>query len=586
MKRNLYSTQHEPSTWRHQFTIIGLLIAALVVAYSVVRLQIFDQAFLQDQGDARALRHQVINAHRGIITDRNGEPLAVSTPVLSIWSNPKELIKAKQQLPILAKLMHIDLSVLKAKLKKSSHREFMYLRRQMIPEEANKILQEKIPGIYSIEEYRRYYPSSEVVSHLIGFTDIDDKGQEGLELAYDEELRGVPGTKLVMKDRHGRVIKSLQVLKNAKEGNPLSLSIDLRIQYLAYRELKAAIKESNAQSASAVILDAQTGEILAMVNQPSYNPNDRSQISTGAMRNRALTDVFEPGSTIKPFTVLAALSTGDWAPETMVNTNPGHIVISGHKISDHRNYGVIDISHVISKSSNVGATKLALSMEPETLWETLNAVGFGRELGIDFPGESIGILPVRTRRWRPIELATLSYGYGLAANTLQLARAYTIFADPGKLVNVSLFRLKPSEVTKVNIDKAQGIDPEKILLVRDMLEKVVQPGGTGTRAAIPGYRVAGKTGTVRMSGPNGYIEDKYMAIFAGFVPASQPRLVGAVIVRDPEGKYYGGEVAAPIFSKIMAGALRVLDIPPDEIEKNNLHLIPSVTENINDSANL
>lgn len=546
---------------RRHLVLLTLFASLLLLVGRDVDLQVLRKDFLQDQGDARYLRVVKIAANRGMITDRNGEPLAISTPVDSVWANPQDAVQATpRQLRGLGRLLDVDTDYLRQRLGNRPGREFVYIKRDVDPSTARQVMKLGVPGVSLQREYRRYYPAGEVAAHIIGFTNVDDKGQEGMELAYDKWLRGTPGSKRVIKDRLGRIVEDVDSIRKPVPGHRLALSIDRRVQYLAYRELKAGVQRYRARSGSAVVLDAATGEILAMVNQPSYNPNSRSDLQRRShMRNRAVTDVFEPGSTVKAFTIAAALQSGAYTPHTMINTTPGTFRVGHDTIHDSRNFGLIDVSTVIKKSSNVGASKIALSMEPKTLWGMFSHVGFGRATGSGFPGEVDGHLGDYWH-WNAVEQATMSFGYGVSVTPLQLARAYTIFADGGRLEPVSFVRVDQAPPAQPVISR--GVADE----VRTMLESVVSDGGTGTAARIPGYRVAGKTGTVHKSTEGGYAEDRYMAIFVGMVPASHPRLVGVVVVNEPSGDaYYGGQVAAPIFSRIMGGAVRLMDIPPDDL---------------------
>jgi cell division protein FtsI (penicillin-binding protein 3) len=546
---------------RRHIVLLSLFASLLLLVGRAVDLQVLRKDFLQDQGDARYLRVVQVAANRGMITDRNGEPLAISTPVDSVWANPRDAAAAPpRQLVQVARLLDMDVDYLRQRLDDHSGREFVYIKRDVNPDTARRVMELGVPGVSLQREYRRYYPAGEVAAHVIGFTNVDDVGQEGMELTYDRWLRGTPGSKRVIKDRLGRIVEDVESITKPVPGHSLALSIDRRVQYLAYRELKAGVQHYRARSGSAVILDAATGEVLAMVNQPSYNPNSRGDLEqTSHMRNRAVTDVFEPGSTIKAFTIAAALESGGYTPHTLVDTTPGIFRVGHDTIHDARNFGLIDVSTVIQKSSNVGASKIALSMEPKTLWGMFSRVGFGRATGSGFPGEVDGHLSDYWH-WNAVEQATMSFGYGISVTPLQLARAYTIFADGGALMPVSFVRVdRPPPGTPL-------IHPETARQVRAMLESVVSEGGTGTEAHIPGYRVAGKTGTVHKPADGGYAEDRYMAIFVGMVPASHPRLVGVVVVNEPSGDaYYGGQVAAPIFARIMSGAVRLLDIPPDDL---------------------
>lgn len=565
------ATHKVTAAWRYRCAVGVLMSAFFVIGLRVVDLQVFDHDFLNGQGDARTLRVEKVNAYRGMILDRYAEPLAVSTPVESIWANPQQIENVKNAAALLAKPLGLTRKAVEQRLALKGNREFVYLKRQLTPARAEQIMDYKLPGIYTQREFRRYYPAAEVAAHLVGFTDIDDKGQEGLELAYDEWLHGEAGKKRVLKDRYGHIIKDLQAIKAEKAGRNLNLSIDLRLQYLAYRELKAAVEEHGAKSGHMVLLDAQTGEVLAMVNQPSYNPNNRSTMNYKNLRNRAITDVFEPGSTMKPLTVAAALESGKFDGSTTIDTAPGYLRLGRSVIRDHRNYGTIDLPTLLSKSSNVGASKLALGMDIEELLGVLRDVGLGQDTGSGFPGERVGLLPFHSR-WHDTEKATLSYGYGLSVTTLQLAQAYTVFANGGVVKPVSLLRQdQPVEGRKV-------LAPKTAQNLLTMLEKVTEKGGGGARASIPFYRVAGKTGTVHKLGEGGYQEDKYMGIFAGLAPVSNPRVVAVVVIDEPSGNaYYGGEVAAPVFSRVVAGALRLMNVSPDNVGSDNRVVMASQT---------
>ncbi|WP_415883638.1 peptidoglycan D,D-transpeptidase FtsI family protein [Neptuniibacter sp. QD72_48] len=543
--------------WRLWLVLVLLLLVAGGITARMLSLYVEEQSFLQTQGDARSLRTVQVPAHRGIITDRHGEPLAVSAPVATIWADPKMTDMQHDGLSKLAVLLKTNKKKLLAKLSENRSRRFLYLQRQVTPELAEKIRALRIPGVHVDREYKRYYPAAEVTTHLVGFTNLDGKGQEGLELAYEDWLKADAGKQLVMKDRLGRTIKHIREVKPALHGNDIQLSIDLRLQYLAYRELKASVEAHKADGGSIVMLDASTGEVLAMVNQPSYNPNDPKQRISTALRNRALTDTFEPGSTVKPMTVAAALMSGEYEPETIVNTAPGYMRVKGKTIRDHRNYGEIDISTIITKSSNVGVTKLSLSLPEGSVRNLYHNLGLGQATGIGFPGESTGYLPYLNSR-QQVERATLSYGYGLSVTPLQLAQSYLALANDGVVSPVSLIRQneagKPVRVMPADV----AVD------VREMMETVISVKGTGRRAAVQGYRVAGKTGTVHKVGRGGYIDDQYISTFAGLAPVSDPRLVTVVMIDNPKGQeYYGGEVAAPVFSRAVGGALRLMNIPPD-----------------------
>ncbi len=549
------------SRWRYLLVVMVLAVLPIAGLWHIAHLQVMPDMdrgfeFLQGQGMARTLRTESIPAYRGVITDRRGEPLAVSTPVVTLWANPQLVNIDSPALKELASALSISLEELKQRLVRYAGKEFMYLARQLTPEQAEDVLKLEIPGIYGQGEYKRFYPAGEVAAQLVGFTNIDDHGQEGMELAYDEVLTGVPGAKQVLKDLKGRVIKELGLIRSEKAGENLSLSIDLRLQYTAYRELKAAVAQFKAASGSVVLLDVRTGEVLAMANQPSFNPNDRGQLNSDALRNRAVTDLVEPGSTMKPLTVLAALESGKYVPETMIDTNPGYIRVGRKTFYDHRNYGVIDLTGLLMKSSQVGTTKIALSLEPEHIREMFSRVGLGESPGTGFPGESPGSLPEH-RRWRPVERANFAFGLGLSASALQIAQAYAVLANDGVRRQVTL--LKTDEIP----EGETVADANHVARVREMMTSVTRAGGTATRAAIPSYEVAGKTGTVHKVGKNGYEKNRYVGLFAGMVPADNPRLVAVVIINDPRGgKYFGGEVAAPVFSNVVADALRMLKIPP------------------------
>lgn len=529
-----------------------------VLIWRAVDLQVLKRDFLLNQGDARFLRDLEIPAHRGMIRDRNGEPLAISTPVDSVWADPGKLLLAgRDKIASLARLLQLDTDRLLFDLQARREREFVYLRRRITPALGQSVMDLQLPGVALQREYRRFYPAGEVAGQVIGFTNIDDVGQEGLELAFNSWLQGQPGAKRVIKDRLGRVIGNVERLREPKPGHSLTLSLDRRLQYIAYRALKAAVRQHGARSGSLVLLDARTGEVLAMVNQPAFNPNDRSQLIASRYRNRAVTDAFEPGSSLKPFTIAAALDSGRFSPHTVVDTTPGVLRVASDTVHDVRNYGVIDVATVIEKSSNVGAAKIALDLTQGTVWRLLSTVGFGRTTGSGFPGEAAGYLSGRPPRYA-IDRATLAFGYGISATALQLAHAYTAIANDGRLLPISLLRVNGAP-TGQRVMSAHGARA-----VRLMMERVVSSEGTAPKAAIPGYRVAGKTGTVKKPVAGGYSDDRYVALFAGIAPASDPRFVCAVIVNEPTGKaYYGGLVAAPVFTRVVEGALRLRNVPPD-----------------------
>ncbi|MFV1972352.1 MAG: peptidoglycan D,D-transpeptidase FtsI family protein [Thiohalobacterales bacterium] len=543
-----------------RLVLVGaMLVALLTLVWRAVSLQVLDKEFLQSQGQARHMRVVTLPAHRGMILDRQGDPLAVSTPVESVWVNPQELVGVQAGLTGLARLLKLDRDHVQQLVARHAKREFVYLRRHIKPALAAQVSAMNIPGVYLQKEYKRYYPAGEVAAHVVGFTNIDDVGQEGLELAFGDWLSGKPGAKRVIKDGQRHVVEDVESIRRSQPGKDLELSIDRRIQYLAYRELKAAMKEHKAQSASAVVLDVHSGEILAMVNQPSYNPNNRQRLQRKTLRNRAVTDVFEPGSTMKPFIIVSALEAGRYTPETPVSTSPGWLRVGRNTVRDMHDYGLLDVSGVITKSSNVGISKIALSLETQRIWSLYTELGFGVPTDSGFPGESAGLL-TSYRGWNEIETATLAFGYGMSTTPLQLAQAYATIAGGGIKRPVTFLR-QDDPPTGKRIFPARVADQ-----LITMLETVTAPGGTATQARVAGYRVAGKTGTVKKSVAGGYADDKYLAVFAGMAPASNPRLVMVVMVNEPgNGKYYGGQVAAPVFAKVLSGALRLLAVPPDDL---------------------
>jgi cell division protein FtsI (penicillin-binding protein 3) len=542
---------------RTTFVAAAFALVAAGLVWRAVDLQLVDREFLQSQGNERFTRVSEIAAHRGTVTDRFGEPLAVSTPVDTVWANPGELALAAEQLPRLAKALKRDPNELARRVTSNLSRQFLYLARHMQPGEAAKVKALGIPGVYTSREYRRYYPAGEVAGQVLGFTDVDDAGQEGLELAFDHWLAGEDGAKRVIQDNLGRVVQDVESIRPARPGRDLVLSIDLRIQYLAYRELKAAIRAQRARSGSVVVLDVTTGEVLAMVNQPAYNPNDRDQRKPGAYRNRAATDILEPGSSIKPFIVAAALASGRYTDTSVVDTAPGFYKVGVKVIEDKHNLGPIDLATILARSSNVGMARIALTLEPEQIYTTLTRLGFGQVTTSGYPGESAGVLS-NYSHWRPIGIATMSYGYGMSVTPLQLVHAYATIGAFGVSRPVSFLRVDAPVAGERVVDEAIARQ-----LVQ-MLEAVVTPAGTGLQAAIPGYRVAGKTGTAWKSNAGGYSTDRYMAVFGGVAPATSPRLAAIVIVDEPgAGLFYGGDVAAPVFSRVVGGALRLMAVAPD-----------------------
>ena len=536
------------------FVIVTVTLCARVIVLNVV-----DNDFLQDQGDARTIRIKRINAHRGMIQDRRGKPLAISSPVVSLWAKPKELLKADASIDELAQKLEVPTHEFRAKIERNKGKGFIYLRRHLPPAVADEILALKTKGVYSEREYHRYYPGGEVTAHLVGFTDIDDRGQEGIELSFDEWLKGTPGKKKVLQNRYGDIVRDIMPVSEAQPGKNLELSVDLRIQYLAYRELKSAISYFNAKAGSVVILDVQTGEILALVNQPSFNPNNRTNLDLSAVRNRAVTDIFEPGSTVKPFTVAVALESGEYTKNSVVDTHPGFIKVGAKTIPDPANYGELDLGGIIEKSSQVGITKLALSLDEYEIWNMFSSVGFGESTGIGVLGESSGFLPSH-RRWKDIERATFAYGYGLQVTPVQLAASYLTIASGGIKRPLSLVGRSPMDDQRV-MSRAVAADLIK------MLQRVAE-SGTGSKASMEAYSVAGKTGTARKVGKAGYDDTRHIAFFAGMTPAESPRLVGIVMIDEPKGDQYGGgAIAAPVFSRVMAGALRLLNVTPNYLDK-------------------
>lgn len=542
--------------WRFYALWFLLSVSVAGLLWRLIDLNVLDRFFLLRQSKLRVLRVVNIPAYRGMITDRLGVPLAISTPVDSVWINPQLFKATPTQLKVLTHLLHLPIAFIEKLEKKSSDRQFVYLKRGNPLFVTKKIRMLKISGVFFQREYRRYYPEGEISSHVVGLTNIDDQGQEGLELAYNRWLGGVSGKMEVLQDRVGHVIADVAVLKKPMQGHNLNLSIDHRIQYLAYCALKETVANYHAKSGSVVVLDVKTMEILAMVNQPSYNPNSRTNDNYGCYRNRAVTDMFEPGSVNKPFTIALALESGRYKSDTKIDTNPGWMKIGGYRIHDDLNYGVVTLTQLLQKSSNIAAAKILLSLTPQYYYTLIRAFGFGQRTASGFPGESSGaLIPYAT--WVPSVVATLAYGYGLAVTTLQLAQGYAVLADDGIKRSVTFI--------KVNQSPQEGVRVLPTVAARTvikMLETVVQKGGTGTRAQVYGYRVAGKTGTAYIAGPNGYLKHHYVSSFVGIAPANKPCLVVAVIIRDPKGQHFGGIVAAPLFSKIMSATLRVLDVPP------------------------
>jgi cell division protein FtsI (penicillin-binding protein 3) len=548
----------------------GLVALPILLVGKVAQLQVMPSEeqgvdFLQTQGDVRSIRSEVIPAYRGLITDRNGEPLAVSTPVTTLVANPQHIqeLATEDDLKHLAAALDTSLTQLKNRLQRYRNKSFMYLARQLPPVEAEKILSLRIPGISGRQETKRFYPAGEVTAQLVGFTDINDDGQEGMELAYNSWLTGEAGAKKVVKDLAGRIIKDISLVKPARAGEELRLSIDLRVQYAAYRALKASVQKHQAKSGSVVVLDVATGEVLAMANQPSFNPNDRSNLRPDSIRNRAMTDMMEPGSTVKPFTLLAALESGKFEPKTQIDTSPGYLKVNYKTFVDPKNYGVLDLAGILTKSSQVGTTKLALELDPDATRDLYERVGFGEPVGSGFPGETLGNLP-GYRKWDPVTQATFAFGYGLSVSSLQMARAYAVLANDGLRREVSLLAIDetPEAISVANADLVRD--------VRSMLSEATGVSGTGKRAMIDGYSVGGKTGTLhKVKAGGGYDDNRYMSAFAGLSPVDNPRLVTVVVIDEPrEGTYFGGLVAAPVFSEVTGNALRLLQVTPDQLDSD------------------
>ncbi|HJV25129.1 MAG TPA: penicillin-binding protein 2 [Aromatoleum sp.] len=541
--------------WRVRVVMLGLMCGSLALTGRAAYLQGVNNDFLQAKGESRYARVIEAPATRGRVTDRNGDMLAVSTPVRSIWAIPSDAQLSPADMRKLAALLEIDVQELDRRL--GSGREFVYLKRQLSPELAQQIADLKLPGIHQQQEFRRYYPGGEVMAHVLGFTGVDDKGQEGVELAFENSLAGKPGVRRVIRDRRGQVVDDVEWVRSPRDGEDLALSVDSKIQYIAYSALRQAMTTHKAKAGASVVLDARTGEILALVNAPTYNPNNRTDLSGAQLRNRVFTDTFEPGSTMKPFTIALALERGKVRPGSMVDTGAGRITIGKATISDSHHNGMLSVAQVIQKSSNVGTVKIAMNFQPEEMWRNFDALGFGKPLSLGFPGEAGGRLrPAHT--WKPVEQATMSFGHGISVSLIQLAHAYLVFARDGEMVPLSLRKLDGPPAGGKRVFSSETVHE-----MRAMLEMVVSPGGTAPRAQISGYRVAGKTGTAhKLEG--GHYANKYVSSFVGMVPASDPRIIVAVMIDEPSaGQYYGGTVAAPVFAQIAEGALRTLGVPPD-----------------------
>ncbi len=540
---------------------LALAAAGLILAGRAVQLQWAQRDFLESRADAQQVTEAVVVARRGRILDRNGQPLAVSAPIDSFWAHPDSLDALRPWLPQIARAFGSSARQLEDRLAKAQGREFVWLKRGLSPSRSQPVIDLGAPGLQLRREYRRYYPAGEYAGHLVGFADIDENGQEGLELSYDSWLKGRNGRKQVIRDRLGRQVRDVGGLEPLVRGRDLRLGLDLRIQYLAYRELKEAVERHQARSGSIVVLDARSGEVLAMASQPSFNPNDRAQLEPANYRNRAVLDLLEPGSTIKPLVVAAALESGAWSLRDRIDTGRGFIRVGSKTIKDRNALGVIDFATLLRRSSQVGATTVAMSLEPERLWSAFAGMGLARATESGFPGEAEGSL-YNHQYWKPVDQAVMAYGYGLAVTPLQLVRAYTVFANRGQLRPISL--LKRDDFPK----GVRVVSPETAAAVSLLLEEPVGPGGTATRAQIPGYRVAGKTGTIEKLGASGYESDRHTAVFAGFAPASKPRLAAVVVIDEPVARgYFGGEVAAPVFSRVALGALRLVGAPMDGVQQ-------------------
>jgi cell division protein FtsI (penicillin-binding protein 3) len=566
----------KPEAPAPSFKMRGMLMASLMAGAAVAlvwkafTLQFIESAFLREQGEERFTRVATVVAHRGNIVDRAGEPLAVSTPVDSVWVNPKELTLAGEQIPRLAKVLGRDPEELTRRVTSNHERSFLYIARHLQPTDAAEVRKLEIPGVHLVREYRRYYPAAEVTGHVLGFTSIDDAGQEGLEAAFDHWLAGENGAKRVIQDNLKRTVQTVDSIRPMRPGRSLQLSIDMRIQYLAYRELKVAIAQHRARAGSVVVIDVTTGEVLAMVNQPMFNPNDRAQLKPAGYKNRAVTDLVEPGSTIKPLVIAAALESGKYSRGSIIDTSPGMYKVGVKMIEDKNNLGAIDLTTVLARSSNVAMARIAIDLGPEQIHSTLSRLGFGRVTSSGFPGESAGML-TQFRHWRPITTATVSYGYGLSVTPLQLAQAYATLGAYGVQRPISFTKVDSPPVGTQALSAAASRD------VVQMLEAAVAltGDGTGKRASIPGYRVAGKTGTAWKASAGGYSTNRYLSVFAGVAPASAPRLAAVIVVDEPgAGLYYGGDVAAPVFSTVIGGALRLMGVAPDAPLDGSLDLIP------------
>ena len=582
--KNKKKNDIETRRWslRRGFVMIVFLGLGSSLLLRAVQLQVFSHDYYQNQGTQRQLRHVAIPAHRGMLLDRNGEPLAVSTPIQTIVANPQKLVEFPKKVIAIADILAMDSAKLLQRVERFSDQKkgYMYVKRHVLPPLVDQVVALEVEGLTIEREFRRFYPSGHAAAHVVGFTDIDDKGREGLEMAYDECLQGKPGKRKVMRDRTGRYIEGAGVVEKAEPGRDLYLSLDRQLQYFADRALAAAVEEHQAESANLVVMNVKTGEVLAMTNYPTYNPNDTGDRHNGAQRNRSITDVFEPGSTMKPFTIAAALDSGNFTVDDIVFTSPGHYTIGKYKISDIRDNGWLDLTGIITKSSNVGISKLARQLEPEQMWSVFDSFGFGRPTGSEFPGEVAGYFNHPTL-WHHIEQASVSYGYGLSVSALQLVRAYSAIANDGNMPSVSFIAVDEAETS-------QTVLSSKIAKsVQAMLENAVV-NGTGHRAKVPGYRVAGKTGTSHRSQSGGYATDRYVSVFAGFAPVSDPEFAAVVVIHDPKaGEHFGSLVAAPVFADVMGHALRLQGVEPDDIDSARVELpnvLPPVIENSGDRS--
>lgn len=544
---------------RRIVVMIILLLCLSALLARLFYLNFIDKGFLQQQGDSRSMRHIVLAAKRGMIVDRYDVPLAVSTPVAAIIVDPQDLNKADPEWPEALKLLNLNPSQVAKQLLARQNSNFMYLKRQLPPALAAKIKALNVKGVYVQPEYRRFYPNGDVFAQVIGFNSIDDQGQEGIELYYNKWLSGKDGYKNVQRDLKGQAVSQIGDYRPAEDGKPIALSIDRRIQYLTYHALVQEQQKTKALAATAVVMDVRSGEILAIATVPSFNPNSRADRKADDARNRAVTDVFEPGSTMKPFSAIAILQSGRYTPDSIVDTNPGYITIGNRTFHDVHDYGLLTLTGVLQKSSNVGIAKMILSISPAYLLNLLPSLGFGKLTGIDFPGESAGVLPRRSN-WGKIPLASLAFGYGISCTVVQLAEAYATLADNGIMHSPTLLR-------QAQVPAGKPVLPANLAnQVLNMLQTVIETGGTGTKAQVFGYQIAGKTGTSRKAVGGHYLQGHYIGLFAGVAPLSNPRLVMVVMIDDPRGgEYFGGSVAAPVFSQVMQQSLRLLAIPPDRI---------------------